>query len=547
MYIDALHRGDNVITWCRNEDRNLIRKDLPAIYSCYRIDHSRPTARSIYGDPVSEVTFDKRYLLEEYADRYEGIFESDIQPIYKTLSKHYHGMEEVPVNIGYFDIEVDYDLALGKGFPTPDNPYGEVNSFSLFDSCRREFHMAILADEGSVDLADDEYPVIVHYCNSERQLLDLISRLVEDIDILSAWHGDGFDIPYLVARYRAVFGKKIGDTKLCRDGFSVRERVVEDDFGNISTQFILVGRVHLDLMRLYKTFTFGERASYKLDYIAEQELGEKKLEYKGDLGDLYRRDKQTFFEYSLHDARLLLKMDNKRKLIDTAVKMARQATVKFTDVYTSIKYLEMAIRNYCHHVRSEKLVLPNCDRDAARESFEGGYVFVPDIGAHGWSCSIDLTSLYPSVIRALNISPETHLLQCLDSRDDLDKIVRRTEDIIKVKDVKTGKVLDTRARDVSDLIKDNNLTISANGSIFAEKQGIIPEILTLWFEERKYYKQKSKEAFENGDDELGSFYDVVQALKKLNLNSVYGCISNVNSRFFSLDCAKSITMTRPRD
>lgn len=541
MYIDALHYGDTVFTWCRDANHQLRRIDYPAPYECYQY-HPHGELRSIFGDPVRKSTFPSREALREHAARHDKIFESDIAPLYKSLSTNFHGMDTQPVHVGYFDIETDYDLAEGKGYPIPENPFGEIIFFSLFDKHKQEYHMVMNTRGRTVQLKDEEFPVHLHYCNTERELIDTFLDLIRDIDLITAWNGDGYDIPYIVQRMRLIFGTKEADKRLCRDGFKMKQNEVEDDFGNKRIEYTLVGRVHLDMLRLYKNFTFGERPSYKLDAIADEELKMKKLSYVGDLGDLYRNDIQTYAEYSLHDARLLLKLDNKMKLTDLAISMARQATILLPDVFGSIKYIEMAIRNYCHHIRKDKLVLPD-KKDNTRESFEGGFVFEPKVGAHRWSTSIDLTSLYPSVMRALNISPETHVLQLRGGREDWVRVVHQEQSFVDVTDVVSGIGMRATAKEIWDLIVANNLTISANGSIFRYEEGIIPEILTVWFKERKDLKKKAQAAKKAGNYAEFEFFDMRQALRKLALNSTYGALSNIHCRFFSLDLAKSVTLT----
>lgn len=540
-YVDAIQRSDTIITWVRFDENKLEKIEFPAPYYCYTKNALGDT-KSIFGDKVKKIEFKNRNSMDMYLHNHSNdVFESDFSPLYKCLSDNFYELNHVPLNVGLFDIEAYVDLGRGEGFPMPENPYGEINSISLYDVSKSTYHMIVLHERDDLGLVDDECEVVTHHCVTERQVLDTFFRLIEDIDILSAWNGDGYDIPYIVERAIRIYGDTEGRKKLCRDGFSVRERDYTDAYGNDRTTYKLVGRIHLDYLELYKKFTFGERSSYKLDNIAELELKKKKLPYPGDLGELYRKDPKKFFEYSLHDVRLMKWLDEKLKFVRQADSMAKQATIKLDDVFGSIKYLEHSIRNYCHFEREVELVLPDKNPNAKKQDFPGAFVLETKPGVYGYTSSIDLASLYPSTIRALNISPETHLFQCVGLTDDFVKVVTETDDILSVRSIIDDEVHTIRAKDLKSLIVEQGWTISAYGSIFEKDVGLIPEVLTLWYEERKKTKKLSKEYYKKGDTKNGDYYDMQQNLRKLSLNSLYGAISNPYSRFYSTYLAGSVT------
>lgn len=544
MYLDVTQVKDEIICWLRDTEGTLHKMEFPAPFYCYVTDPNGKY-RSLFGNNVSKKSFKNQKDYFDYTNRMAKthLWESDISPIYKFLSDNFYNREsQAKVNIGYFDIEVKFDKE--KGFPSYTNAYGEVNSIALFDKTKDEYHLFMLTDDKSIRIVDEKEgkKVNLYHCVTERQLLDTFFYIIEDIDVLSGWHSEGFDIPYLHARAKKIYGMK-GYTKLCRDGFRAKEVRRADDYGNEVTHVTLTGRAHLDLLELYKKFTFGERENYRLDTIGKLEVGESKLEYDGDLGSLYDNDPVLFFKYNLHDARLLKMIDGKMKLIELAVAMARNATIKFNDIFGSIKYLEHSIRNYSHFDREEIIILPDKNPDNVKKSFPGAFVLDTKPGVYGWTQSIDLASLYPSVIRSINISPETHLLQCEGKHKDFIKIVEGTDDLIKMKSIQTRDYLEYKANEVREFLRVNDLTISANGSIFMNEEGLIPEVLGIWYTERARTKKLSKQYAKDGDKDLSVFYDMRQNLMKLSLNSLYGAISNPYSRFYSVDLAASVTLT----
>ena len=543
MYIDVAQINDEIHCWARDENGVLVKVVEPAPYYCYVTDPNG-SYQNMFGGNVSKKTFKTRKEYQNFVDSNSStsLWESDIAPIYKFLSDYFYGVESTKVNVGFFDIEAQYEK--GKGFPSYENPYAPVNSISLFDVTNNVYHLFSLTEDESITIEDTEedIEVLFYRCVTERQLLDMFFRVIDHIDVLSAWNGDGFDIPYLVQRARRVYGIK-GPRKLCREGFKIKEVKKSDAYGNEVTRIFLTGRVHLDLLELYKRFTFGERENYRLDTIAALELGSKKLEFDGDLEDLYKNDPKKFFEYNLHDARLLKQLDEKMKLIDLAVAMARQATIKITDIFGSIKYLEHSIMNYCHFDRKNFTVLPSKNPNNKRESFPGALVLETKAGVYGWTQSIDLASLYPSVIRSINISPETHIFQCEKKHKDFVHIAEGNDKEITLYTVPDRQLVISTGKEMKEIMKRENYSISANGSIFKKEEGLIPEILGIWYTERSRTKKLSKELAREGKKDEATFYDMRQNLLKLSLNSLYGAISNPYSRFYSLDLAASVTLT----
>lgn len=557
MYIDAAFKEkESIVVWVRKPDHTLDTEehDIPCyFFKKTNIPTKYHTMDGGYAEKVSFNSVEEYYNAVAFAE--EELYESDISFIEKFLSDNYHNKINKHLHVGYFDIEVEYDLSEGNGYPMPDNPTNEINAISLFDGYKEKFYQIVLVRDGRTITLDDGdgYPVEVIECVTERQLMDNFIRLIEDIDILTAWNGDKYDIPYIIGRCVKLYKEK-GLSALCRNGFNAKKNIGVDDYGNEVTTYRLFGRVHLDMMEVYKKSTFGERPSYSLDNICEFEGVGKKIPYKGDLGDLYRSDPQLFFEYSLHDSKLLMRLDKKMKIMELNILRAQGSTVRYNDIFGSIKPLEMKIRNYTHHQRDEILVLPDKDKSAIREDFEGGFVINTKVGVYKISTSIDLGSLYPSVIRSLNVSPETHILQLKNNAEDFPKVVMGSNEGVIVIHMKTGKEMPVTGKELKDIITTKNLTISAYGSMFTKKRGIIPEILDLWIAERKIAKEKMLHLqddllhCEDEDKKLQlkndiSFWNMKQLLVKLNNNSLYGAVSNRYCRFYTIYCAASTTLT----
>ena len=397
-------------------------------------------------------------------------------------------------------------------------------------------------------------------------MLDTFLNLIDDADILSGWNSEGYDIPYTVGRITRVLSKD--DTRrLCLWGQFPKQREF-DRFGATNITFDLIGRVHLDYMQLYRKYTYEERHSYSLDAIGEYELDERKTAYEGTLDQLYNKDFETFLEYNRQDTRLLAKLDKKLRFLDLANTIAHDNTVLLQTTMGAVATTEQAIINEAH---SQGLVVPNRKgRDEEGDTqAAGAYVAYPKVGMHKYIGAIDINSLYPSAIRALNMGPETivgqlrpvmtdrYIKEKIDGGDsfaaaweglfgslEYEAVMRGDPGVEITIDWEADGTSDVcSAADVWRIIFDSNKPwiLSANGTIFtSEHKGIIPGLLERWYAERKQMQAKLKESTTPEDQE---YWDKRQLVKKINLNSLYGAILNPGCRFFDNRIGQSTTLT----
>ena len=397
-------------------------------------------------------------------------------------------------------------------------------------------------------------------------MLNTFLDLIDDADILSGWNSEGFDIPYTVMRTIKVLSKD--DTRrLCLWGQLPKQRTFER-FGAENLTFDLIGRVHLDYMQLYRKYTYEERHSYSLDAIGEYELDERKTQYEGTLDQLYNKDFPTFIEYNRQDTMLLAKLDKKLKFLDLANELAHENTVLLQTTMGAVAVTEQAIINEAHQ---RGMVVPNRKGrdDQGDTQAAGAYVAFPKRGMHDWIGAIDINSLYPSAIRALNMAQESiigQLRPIMTDRYIQEKMASGSsfadawENIfgsLEYTAVMNGEpgteiTIDWEADGSSDvmsaadvwrMIFDSNQPwmLSANGTIFSyEQKAVVPGLLERWYAERKELQAKKKAA---ESDEDKAFWDKRQLVKKINLNSLYGAILNPGCRFFDKRIGQSTTLT----
>ena len=568
-YIDALYaREKDRIHVVERINGERVYKEYPANYLFY-YDDPKGKFRTVYGTPVSRFSTrnGKEYQKEVRVNSGKRLWESDINPIFRCLEENYSGAQSPKLHTAFFDIEVDFDPV--RGYSRPEDPFNPITSISVYlDWMDKMVTMVVPPKSYSWETAQE---ICDRFDNcflfeQESDMLSTFLDLIDDADILSGWNSEGFDIPYTTMRIVKVLSKD--DTRrLCLWNQMPKQRTFER-FGAEQLTFDLIGRVHLDYMQLYRKYTYEERHSYSLDAIAEYELGERKLQYEGTLDQLYNKDFEKFIDYNRQDTMILAKLDQKLRFLDLANELAHDNTVLLPTTMGAVAVTEQAIINEAHQ---RGLVVPNRKNrdDQGDTQAAGAYVAFPKRGMHDWIGAIDINSLYPSAIRALNMAQESivgQLRPIMTDRYIQEKIAAGSSfadawenmfgsleyTAVMAGDVGTEITIDWEgdgrsdilsAADVWRLIFDSNKPwmLSANGTIFSyEQKAVVPGLLERWYAERKELQAKKKEAVTDDDK---AFWDKRQLVKKINLNSLYGAILNPGCRFFDKRIGQSTTLT----
>ncbi len=403
-YVDALFDRDadkiSVVERIKGERRYV---EYPARYVAY-YDDPKGKFKSVYGTPVSRIATKsgKEFKREVHMQSGKRMYESDINPIFRCLEENYLNKDAPELQVAFFDIEVDFDP--NKGYAKPADAWAPIISITVYLQWLDQLISLAIPpkDFPNPEIIEQEFENTM-LCESEADMLDKFITLIEDADVLSGWNSEGFDIPYTVNRIQKVMSKD--DTRrLCLWNTYPRKRLFER-FGNEEVSYDIIGRVHLDYMQLYRKYTYEERHSYALDFISKMELGEQKTPYEGTLDTLYNKDFVKFIEYNRQDVALLGRLDDKLKFIALSNELAHQNTVLIQTTMGAVAVTEQGIINEAH--RRGMVVPDRIRREPGSDPAAGAYVAYPKKGLHDWIGSIDINSLYPSVIRALNMAPET--------------------------------------------------------------------------------------------------------------------------------------------
>jgi len=567
-YIDALfdREHDRIhVVERRNGQRQY--REYPANYIFY-YDDPRGKFRSIYGTPVNRFSTrnNKEFRKEVRVQSGKNLYESDINPIFRCLEENYKDQDAPELHTAFFDIEVAFDK--DRGFSPVEDPFNPITAISVYlDWMDQLITLAVppagLSWATAQELVADFENTILF--DNEADMIKTFLDVIEDADVLTGWNSEGYDIPYTVNRCTRVLSKD--DTrKFCLWGQFPKPRMFER-YGAENQTYDLIGRVHMDYMQLYRKYTYEERHSYSLDAIGEHELGERKTQFEGTLDQLYNQHFKKFIEYNRQDTMLVNKLDKKLRFLELASELAHANTVLLQTTMGAVAVTEQAIINEAHE---RGMVVPNRKQRLVDEDTQaaGAYVAYPKKGIHKWVASVDINSLYPTAIRAMNMGPETvvgQLKQHMTDRVIKERMAKGDSfaaaweglfaslEYTAVMEQQPGTEITIEwesgeetvhgAAEVWHMVFNSNRPwiLTANGTILTyEKKGIIPGLLERWYSERQEMQAKKKQA---KDAKEIAFWDKRQLVKKINLNSLYGAILNPHCRFFDKRIGQSTTLT----
>jgi DNA polymerase elongation subunit (family B) len=435
--------------------------------------------------------------------------------------------EKYPENEIKFDITkiklttLDIEVASENGFPDTESASEEILTITIQDYATKN-----IITWGIKPFNNTQSNVRYIECGSEHQLLqNFLSYWAQNIpEVITGWNIQFYDIPYICRRLNRVLGEKMMKTFSPWGLVTEREVVV---MGRKQISYDVGGITQLDYLDLYKKFTYKAQESYRLDYIAEVELGQKKLDHSefDTFKDFYTKDWQKFVEYNIVDVELVDRLEDKMKLIELAITMAYDAKVNYADVFFQVRMWDNIIYNY---LKKRNIVIPPKENSAKDAKYAGAYVKEPKPGVYDWVVNFDLNSLYPHLIMMYNISPET-LMDERHPTASVDKILNQQISFELYKDY----------------------SVCANGAMFRKDfRGMLPELMEKMYNERVIFKKKmiaaKKEYEKTPTKELEkeiSRCNNIQMAKKISLNSAYGAIGNQYFRYYKLENAEAITLS----
>ena len=525
MYQNVYYDKENSVIHCWDDQKGYFTSKYRR-YAYVRDGNGAFT--SIHGERLKKINFWK-------SEDNLKLYESDVNEVTRFLIDQYGESDEV--SVGHTTLTFDIEVEMNSGLPDIDKAGNAITSIAGHDSVTNDYFVYVVSDS-YVDKTIKGAQV--RSFKTEADLLEAFLNKWQEINptIVTGWNIDYFDISYLYNRLKNVLGERMAN-KLSSIG--------KVSWNKYRKRYIIAGVSCLDYLALYKNFTYQEFPNYRLDTIANIVLGRGKIEYQGNLDQLFRDDLEKFIEYNLVDVELVVEMDRTLQFIELAQAICHAGHVFYEDFLFSSKWLEGAILTF---LRRSNRVAPdkplraakNDDGSDGESKFTGAYVKEPKPGLYKWVYDLDLTSLYPSIIMTLNVSPETKIGK-LKSFSSEDYMKNRIEEYSIIDE--SGKEFPPLSREeFHELITDSNYSISSNGVLYTQdKVGVIPEILNVWFDKRVEYKDLMKKYGKEGNDELYKFYSQRQLVQKIMLNSLYGVLGLPSFRFYDVDNAEATTIT----
>lgn len=418
---------------------------------------------SIFEEPLLRVTVFNKDMMAMCKGLAEvnkiKTFELNIQPVFKVLMENYEGRPAQKINIAFLDIETNVRDATGfvrSRVNTPLDLQDSINAVTVYQSWKSPFDIfgvpitddarghlvtllvppttnqmkfvdGVLVDTGkkwtlaNFKIAVEEERKLIEeqhkadgndkpinirgefvFCLNERELLMRMLNLIADADVLSGWNSEFFDLPYIIRRVTHVLGPKAAE-RLCLDGAGPPRESTVERYGEQQTVFKLFGRTHLDYLDVFKKFAQDAKyESYSLGFVGHEEVGVPKVSFDESFQQFYETRFPRFALYNQLDVGILVKLEQKRKLMQLVNVVAHESTCLFENLTGTVRYIEMAMTNRAHNIHRQRIP----DQVGIAKRVGGALVLDPFAGLHEWIGSVDINSLYPSVIRSLNISPE---------------------------------------------------------------------------------------------------------------------------------------------
>jgi len=480
--------------------------------------------KTLSGESVEPVKPGTIRETRDFISKYDGVEGFKVfgfeRFIYQFISDNYPE-DQIEFDISKIKlVTIDIETKSENGFPDVESASEEVLLITIQDYTSKKI---ITWGVGSFNNKHDN--VDYRQCDSEHHLLSsFIQWWIENTpDVVTGWNCEFFDMPYLAGRLNRVLGAKMMK-RLSPWGLVTQNEIMK--MGRKNFVVDIGGVSVLDYMRLYK-WSPGtpNQESFRLDYIAQQELGQQKLDHSefDTFKDFYTNGWQKFVEYNIIDVQLVDRLEDKLKLIELALTMAYDAKVNYQDIFFQVRLWDCIIYN---ELKKRNIAIPPKIGSKKDEKYAGAYVKEPIAGKYDWVVSFDLNSLYPHLIMQYNISPET-IRETRHPSASVERILNK------------------------EITVDSKYATCANGAQYRKDiRGFLPELMQKYYDQRVTFKRRminAKKQFEKNPSvsltkEIARCNNI-QMAKKISLNSAYGAIGNQYFRYYKLENAEAITLS----
>lgn len=513
MYNAVYYDYKEELIYISDDKQGILRKsNTPYVY---RLTDKITNYKTMFGQ-YAEKTL--------YNDDINKFYEVDIRPEQRYLLDNYKNEDNIAKNvICFYDIEVDSR----NGYAKKDRYDKMITCIST--SINDEYVIFFCDDiKRKIEIKNNKFKFL-YYRDEKKMLEDFFEYIFQkEVTILTAYNGDGFDLPYIINRSKRI---RADYNKL-----SPIEKVFISKHG-----YIKIGLVnHMDYMLVYKNPIFRNKLpSYALDYVGNHELKIGKVKHQG-LDKLYVKDIEQFLEYAYRDVWIMVEIEKKKGYLEKAIAICSYSLISYEDFHKSSAIIEGAILKY---MKQNNIVsINNHNRENPKEEKIGAYVLEPIPKIYYDIIDLDYVSMYPSTILELNISPETKVAKVLNFEKHIDSWYDGKNAEIELSNYE--KVIDYTLFELRDWLKENNYLIACNGVIYDNNyMGIIPSILKIWYEDKKNFSKLVEKYGNEGNKTLSALFALKTYISKILLNSSYGTLGLETFRFYDKEMAESTTIS----
>lgn len=499
--------------------------------------------KNIYGQPLKKRVFESPNEMRDFVREYQDVIKISgmTKPEYQFIADHY---PDRPLGFDFSKISlvnIDIETEIGYGFPDPQVAEQAINAITVskigtmstvtWTTCD---YNAALDDERSLDNK-------IILCGTERELITnfLSWWNTERPDGIVGWNIEGFDLVYMVNRFSQIVGSQTNMlSPIHEHAYRPISKRPHPTTGKDMVK--IEGLAILDYLEVFKKFDFSSPPDYKLETIAQQVIGEGKVDYGeyDNLKDFYQNNPTKFVRYNIKDVLLVNKMDNALNFLLLAYTLQYWSKCNTQDIFGQVKFWDIYIFNFC---QQHSLIIPP-SKNVTPFPLEGAYVAEPKLGRHRWIVTFDLTSLYPMTLQQYNMGPETLIRGTQRRPGLLDSFIRMDDNIPELQEARQLKA-----------------AIAANGAMFSrEQQSVLFMVVDELFNKRVEYKtamkqlEKQYEQMKHDNapaDELTTVHNRIMALNaqqmamKIAINSLYGALGNEGFRYYDPSIAEAITQS----
>ena len=534
--VQFLSKSSEVLYVFRDKDNKKEYFKTNDEYVCYQINDESKARKVVKYDELNQVkvSYKQKYSLDP-----KITYEGDLKITTKHAMDYYLLKKEeepnLPMNIMFLDIETYTKTRVHSSAQDAND------SIAIIRYSYNNIKKSLVLDPkilGITNQVIDTSSKDIMVCNSETTLLSTFFNDVRklDPDVISGWYSNDFDMQYIFNRSKKI---NVDATKMSNFG--------EADYNKYQFFPDAAGIVFLDMLELYKQFTFGGRESYSLDFIGNLELKKGKTEKGSEFSEIFRTDVNRAILYNKNDVDLLEELDIKLKHVFFQDELKRICKSSFKGSKSVLGQVDSKLVSF---LKEKGIASKNSEIIEQDEKFEGAYVQSPLVGVHEYIVDFDFTSLYPSLILTYNIGVNTFVMKLKDYKLGYD-LAYNPEKLPEQIDIILDPTFEKRQVTISkdqllDKIKSSELIFTINGCFFKKHDNELSfyaEVLEMLLGSRKIYKKKMFEALNSGEKEKEKLYDTRQLVYKVLANSLYGALGNKVFRFFNVDSARSITLS----